>query len=161
MKIENMAKGRLTESLVEQLFRESGNRIFRFGYEAILQDLTQLERGFDRRTETGEQIRSIPDFLVVGKNDSLSFVEVKLRSNLRLKEEDMWVLEKINKYWRAKIIFVNCIEKPYFRIAIPPYFENGALKLEPLIGQNEWYVNKDLYKECEDLIERFIFRKKK
>jgi hypothetical protein len=62
---ENILKARIAESLVEELLRESESRVYRFGYESILQNLTQVEKVFDRYNEVGEQIRSIPVFLVV------------------------------------------------------------------------------------------------
>lgn len=44
MEPENILKGRMAEGLVEELLKESGNKVYRFGYEAILQNLTQLEK---------------------------------------------------------------------------------------------------------------------
>mgnify|MGYP001617379854 FL=1 len=62
---ENILKGRMAEALVDELLRSSGNIVYRFGYEAVLQNLTQVERAFDGESEIGRQIRSIPDFLVL------------------------------------------------------------------------------------------------
>ena len=62
MNPESMLKGRMGETLVEELLRQSGNIVYRFGYEAIVQNLTQLEENFDRYSEVGERIRGLPQF---------------------------------------------------------------------------------------------------
>lgn len=41
MNPESMLKGRIAEALVEELLRQSGNIVHRFGYEAIVQNLVQ------------------------------------------------------------------------------------------------------------------------
>lgn len=64
---ENILKGRIGESLVSEMLREAGNQVYKFGYESTLQNLTQLEKVFDRHSDTGEKIRAIPDFLVINK----------------------------------------------------------------------------------------------
>jgi hypothetical protein len=68
MNPENMLKGRIAETLIEELLRQSGNIVYRFGYEAIVQNLVQLEESFDRNSEVGERIRVIPDFIVIDKD---------------------------------------------------------------------------------------------
>jgi hypothetical protein len=121
MNPESMLKGRMAETLVEELLRQSGNIVYRFGYEAIIQNLTQLEESFDRYSEVGERIRVIPDFIVIDKKGKPVFVEVKFRWRPELHKEDYKMLDKINRFWSAKIIFINCWEQPYFRISDPPY----------------------------------------
>jgi len=79
MNPESMLKGRMAETLTEELLRQSGNAVYRFGYEAIVQNLAQLANSFDRYSEVGERIRAIPDFIIVDKNGKPDFVEVKFR----------------------------------------------------------------------------------
>jgi hypothetical protein len=82
---ENVIKGRIAEALVEELLRRFRNKVYRFGYESILQNLTQTDSGFDRysRNGNGEQVRSIPDFVVVNSAGTSFFVEVKFRADPR------------------------------------------------------------------------------
>ena len=40
---EGILKGRMAETLIEELLKKSGNTVYRFGYEAIMQNLTQLQ----------------------------------------------------------------------------------------------------------------------
>ncbi len=131
---ENLLKGRMAEALVEELLKRSGNKVYHFGYESVLQNLTQVERAFDRETEIGQQIRSIPDFLVLNQTGKPFFVEVKFRSDPEWKFGDgITVLRNIERFWKAKVIVVT-LQKPYFRVADPPYFDSqgqpGFVSLE-------------------------------
>lgn len=43
MEPENIIKGRIAEAIIEELLRTSGNKVYRFGYESILQNLIQTD----------------------------------------------------------------------------------------------------------------------
>src|SRR3989338_4324772 len=126
MNSESMLKGRMAETLFEELMRQSGNIVYRFGYEAIVQNLTQLEEKFDRYSDVGERIRAIPDFIVIDKKGNPTFVEVKFRWNGRFdSERDSERIQNMLKFWQAKFVLVNCWEQPYFRISEPPYLDRN------------------------------------
>ena len=147
----------MAETLFEELMRQSGNAVYRFGYEAIVQNLTQLEDKFDRYSEVGERIRAIPDFIVVDKKGKPIFVEVKFRWKSELHKNDYNILEKIDKFWRAKIIFVNCWEQPYFRVANPPYIDKKKnLVIKPLLEETDWEIDKELYEVYEELVHKYL-----
>jgi len=157
MKSENLLKGRMAETLVEELLKQSGNIVYRFGYEAIVQNLAQLDEKFDRFTEIGERIRLIPDFIVVNKKGKPAFVEAKFRWKPEIHRDDYKNFEKINNFWGAKIILVNCWEQPYFRISDPPYFDkNKKLILRPLLREKDWEITQELYFEYEELVRRYL-----
>lgn len=157
MDIENMLKGRMAETLVEELLRKSKNIVYRFGYEAIVQNLTQLNGSYDRKSEEGERLRVMPDFIVIDKKGKPVFVEVKFRWKPELHDDDYEMLEKIDKLWSAKIIFVNCSEWPYFRLSDPPYIDkNHNLILRPLLEEITWEIDEKIYNECEDLVFRYL-----
>lgn len=157
MKSESLLKGRMAETLVEELLKQSGNIVYRFGYESIVQNLAQLEDKFDRFTEVGERLRLIPDFIVINKKGKPIFVEAKFRWKPELHQDDYKNFEKINDYWKAVIVLVNCWEKPYFRITDPPYFDrNKKLILKPLIKVKDWAINLNLYDEYEELVRRYL-----
>ena len=105
---EGMLKGRMAETLVDEMLRKSGNTVYRFGYEAIMQNLTQIKRSFDAHSEVGERIRAIPDFIVIDGKGNPIFLEVKFRRNGKLHDDDRARLQKIGTFWSAKIIFVGC-----------------------------------------------------
>lgn len=154
---ESMLKGRMAETLVEELLKHSGNIVYRFGYEAIVQNLVQLESVFDRNSEVGERIRAIPDFIVIDSKGNPSFLEVKFRWKPELNEKDYSRLDKIAKFWNAQIVFVNCWEQPYFRITEPPYVDKkGKLVAKPLLEEKPWKIDKAIYNEYEELVHRYL-----
>jgi hypothetical protein len=160
---ENMLKGRMAETLVDEMLKKSGNLVYRFGYEAVLQNLTQIESSFDRHSEVGERLRAIPDFVVIDKAGEPSLVEVKFRRDPSDAPHDETIerLERVEQYWNALIIFVNAVEKPYFRICKPPYFKNFSqpkrgLVFEPLTSVAEWNITGELYAEYEALVEKYF-----
>lgn len=157
MEPEGMLKGRMAETLIEELLRDSGNKIYRFGYEAILQNLTQIEKSFDGAGETGNRIRAIPDFIVIDQKGNPIFLEVKFRWNAQLHENDHERLLRIRNFWNAKIVFVNCSKKPYFQISNPPYFDDdGSFVSRPLTEESAWKIDPDTYNKFEDLVEKYL-----
>jgi hypothetical protein len=159
---ENMLKGRMAESLVEELLKKSGNSVYRFGYEAIIQNLTQIKKSFDAHCDAGERISAIPDFIVIAENGDPVFVEVKYRRDGKLHNDDRKRLERINDFWNAKIIFVNGTKKPYFQITNPPYLDSkGELACHPLIEEKAWKIDPRVYEEFEGLVEKYLVPKLK
>lgn len=154
---ENMLKGRMVESMVEEMLRKFGNTVYRFGYEAILQNLTQIEKSFNHYNDAGERIHCIPDFIVLDNNKEPIFLEVKFRSNGELHENDKRRLEKIKEFWNAKILFVNCTKKPYFEIVNPPSCDkDGKIQKEELSRELYWQFDKKIYNDFEDLVEKYL-----
>lgn len=156
MKPENMLKGRMAETLFEELIKQSGNVVYRFGYEAIVQNLVQLEKTFDRYGDVGKRIRSIPDFIVLDKNGVPALVEVKFRFRPELHPDDPSKFELIEKFWQAKLVLVNCWEQPYFRIANPPYIKDKKLVSCPLIEEKSWGIDTKIYDEFEILVHKYL-----
>lgn len=154
---ENILKGRMAESLVEELLKQCGNKVYRFGYEAVLQNLTQIETSFEKDNEVAERIRVIPDFLVIDREGKPAFAEVKFRWQPEWHKDDFLKLERISKFWQAKIILVNCSQKPYFRTSEPPYFdENRKLLAIPLEEDRNLKVEKNILEEFEKLVEKYL-----
>ena len=154
---EKILKGRMAETLVEELLRESGNTVYRFGYEAIMQNLPQLKKSFDTDDDTVERIRAIPDFIVIDKNNRPLLLEVKYRWNSNLHDDDHERLRRIKEYWKAKMIFVNRIEKPFFRVSNPPYVDDaGNLQWKPLIKDTDWKISTEVYEKFEGLVDKYL-----
>ena len=154
---ENMLKGRMAETLVDDLLKQSGNNVYRFGYEAILQNLTQIQQTFARHTDAGERIRAIPDFIVVDKEGNPIFLEVKFRWDSKPHDEDLEKFKRIGELWKATMIIVNRSTKPYFRISKPPYLdEKGSFIWEPLLENKCWKIDKTVYEKFEDLVEKYL-----
>jgi hypothetical protein len=154
---ESMLKGRMAETLIEELLKKSGNTVYRFGYEAIMQNLVQIKKSFDAHSDAGERIRAIPDFIVIDGKGEPIFVEVKFRWNGKLHEDDQLRLKRIGSFWNAKIIFVNSSCKPFFQIASAPYIDDsGKLVCKPLSEDQAFKLNPDVYAEFEGLVEKYL-----
>lgn len=154
---ESMLKGRMAETLFEEMMKASGNTIYRFGYEAILQNISQLREKFDRYGAAGEKIRSIPDFIVLDKENKPIFVEVKYRWNSQAHPDDVKRFDMLRELWGATVVLVSCHEKPYFRVTRPPYFVDGSqLLTAPLLSATEFNVKPEIYEKYEVLVEKYL-----
>jgi hypothetical protein len=148
----NIIKGRIAEALVEELLRACGNNVYRFGYESLLQNLVQADSNFDRRTKNGQQVRSIPDFVVVNSCGKATFMEVKFRSDPDWLKAQL--LRRIEEFWHAKVVLVT-ITKPYFRVAMLDPSSDGCL-FEPLEADRDFNITHADLKQFEPLVRRFL-----
>lgn len=99
----NMIKGRIAETLIQELFLSLGYNVFRYGMENTIPGIMELLKGI--KTEVADEIRRMPDFVVQNpKNSSVYFVEVKFRKSgvFRLKD-----LPRDYPYHNAFIILVS------------------------------------------------------
>lgn len=160
--LENITKGRIAETLVNELLRRAGFRVYRFGYEAVLQNLTQTEHNILRgEDDVVRQIRSIPDFLVV-KSKPL-FVEVKFKSRWKLSLDENAVedrdillqLDRIAHFWKAKVIFITT-EQPYFRVSGPPYHDGKKIIFADLVTDQDFEIPCGTFAEFNDLVRKYL-----
>lgn len=151
-------KGRMAESLVYDLLRESGNEAYRIGFEAALPGLTRINEVFNRHSAIGEKIRLIPDFFVLNKHGDPYLVEVKFRWSPTGHESDPERLRLIAKFWQeAVVVFVNCARQPYFRYTIFPFFDKkGGITLYPLDEFPPLRISENLLEKYEALVEKYL-----
>lgn len=159
----NIIKGKLAENLVEQLLKASGCRVYRLGSDAVLENVVQLEDEFDKDSELGKKIASIPDLMVMGQREKPVLVEVKFRTDPESLEEEL-LLEKdsLENFWQAKIVLVTTKAKPYFRVLTPPYFSKEKREGWPIPVPNWKSLEKDpdlgcdakTLKKFEDLLKK-------
>lgn len=149
-----MIKGRIAEALIEELLRASGNKVYRFGYESILQNLVQNGSQFDRHSRNGEQLRSIPDFVVVNDEGKPFFVEVKFRADPAWLLKDLRV-RQVREYWQAKLILVTT-SKPYFRVVDSQSLFENELLFAALETDPDFNVRRRPLEKCEPLVKRFL-----
>jgi len=141
MNPESILKGRMAESLVSEILREAGNQVYKFGYESTLQNLTQVEKVFDRHSEKGEPF----------------FVEVKFRWHQEWHKDDSKMLKRLSDFWRPIIIFVNCYKKPYFLITKSPYYDkNKELKGWPLEKADYLNIPADIMEKYNALVKKYL-----
>lgn len=76
----NMIKGRIAETLIQELFLSLKYNVFRYGMEHTVPGITELLKGV--KSEVAYQIRKMPDFVIQhSKTKDVFFVEVKFRAN--------------------------------------------------------------------------------
>ena len=147
---ENVIKGKLAESMVEQLLKANGCRVYRLGSDSVLENIVQLEDEFDKDSVLGKKIASIPDLMVMGIREKPILVEVKFRTDPESLEEEL-LLEKepLERFWESKIIMVTIKEKPYFRVLTPPYFSKEKREGWPIPIPNWRALEKDPDLGCD------------
>lgn len=98
-----MIKGRIAETLIQELFLSLGYSVFRYGMENTVPGIMELLKGV--RSDVANEIRRMPDFVVQNpKNGEVYFVEVKFRANGEFRYAD---LPKDYPYTNAYIVLVS------------------------------------------------------
>src|SRR5689334_24906529 len=76
----SMIKGRIAETLIQELFLSLKYNVFRYGMENTIPGIMELLKGV--RSEVANEIRRMPDFVIQDpRNNEVYFVEVKFRAN--------------------------------------------------------------------------------
>src|SRR5690606_5025233 len=76
----NSIKGRVAETIIQELFLAHGFNVFHYGMERSIPGIAQLTRKTNGPVR--DKIRSMPDFVVQDpRNHKLHFVEVKYRAS--------------------------------------------------------------------------------
>ena len=99
----NMIKGRIAETLIQELFLSLGYNVFRYGMENTIPGIMELLKGV--RSDVAEDIKRMPDFVMQNpKTKDVYFVEVKFRANEEFNDNN---LPKNYPYENAYIIIVS------------------------------------------------------
>jgi hypothetical protein len=147
----NLIKGKITETLFEQMLRDSKNfTILAFGYENILPELAHRQ-GDIHAQETMEIIRRAPDFAVID-NDTheVYLVEVKYMMNPR-SDYILFHANRMYESWKPSYLFLATPEGFYFDKA-STILKNGGV-MSPLKNRK---ISKDLQDKYIRLLNDFI-----
>jgi len=99
----NMIKGRIAETLIQELFLSLKFNVFKYGMENTIPGIMDLLKGV--RSEVADEIKRMPDFVIQdNRNAAVYFVEVKFRANESFKYSN---LPKNYPYGNAYIIVVS------------------------------------------------------
>jgi hypothetical protein len=98
-----MIKGRIAETLIQELFLSLNYNVFRYGMENTIPGIMELLKGV--RSDVAQEIRRMPDFVIQNpETKDVYFVEVKFRASGEFKAKD---LPKDYPYTNAYIILVS------------------------------------------------------
>jgi hypothetical protein len=98
-----MIKGRIAETLIQELFLSLGYNVFRYGMENTIPGIMELLKGV--RSDVAQEIRRMPDFVMQNpKTKDVYFIEVKFRAS---GEFDLDDLHKNYPYTNAYIVLVS------------------------------------------------------
>lgn len=140
----NMIKGRIAETLIQELFLSLGYTVFRYGMENTIPGIMELLRGV--RNDVSMHIRRMPDFVVQNpKNGDVHFVEVKFRASESFTEKD---LGKDYPYDNAYIVLVS---KKHIKCITVEELRNGK-EISPT-SQNYLGRRKEFDLDKEVIIE--------
>ncbi|MCW7490968.1 hypothetical protein [Leptospira meyeri] len=99
----NMIKGRIAETLIQEMFLSLKFNVFRYGMENTIPGIMELLKGV--RSDVADEIRRMPDFVIQNpKTNEVFFIEVKFRANGEFRKKD---LPKEYPYNNAFIIVVS------------------------------------------------------
>src|SRR3989344_2472006 len=71
---EGMIKGRIAETLIEELFLSLGYNVFRYGMENTVPGVMKLLKGV--KSDVAENIKQMPDFVIQDKSGECYFIIV-------------------------------------------------------------------------------------
>ena len=144
-------KGNIAETIVEQMLKDSGYKVYRFGYEMILQNL----RGLDlKKSYVKNILTNMPDFIIIDNEGTPHFLEVKYRKEGFL-NKDKRKLDELGKWWGEGRIIVCSCKEPCFRTSrIKEFIKTGTLY--PLEEDRFLKVNKKVIKKYIPILKIYL-----
>jgi len=148
---KNFIKGKITELVFDQMFREAGQfTILPFGYERTLPELAQYSSEVKYKPVL-DNVRSAPDFVLISNDKTeVYMVEVKYRTNPS-KADLIEIVEKIRDRWESIWIFLATPDGFYFDSC------TNVVKKEGEIARLDFgWVPEDIQKKYLELMKEFI-----
>ena len=98
-----MIKGRIAETLIQELFLSLGYNVFHYGMENTIPGIMELLKGV--RSDVAQEIRRMPDFVVQNpRTRDVFFLEIKFRASGEFRLRD---LPENYPYENAYIVLVS------------------------------------------------------
>jgi hypothetical protein len=148
---EGMIKGRIAETLIEELFLSLGYNVFRYGMENTVPGIMELLKGV--RGDVADNIKRMPDF-VVQKGKDVFFVEVKFRKDEEFSRSDL------PKNYPFENAFFIIVSKKHIKCISFNELEEGK-KITPtshnyLGNRKEFELDKDVIIDFCDFAVKFF-----
>lgn len=151
--ISGVIKGRIAETIVEELFRSLGFQVFSYGMENSIPGIKDLLKGV--RGDVSKNIRQMPDF-VVFKDNQAHFIEVKYRASGELKLRD---IDRYGDYPFENALFVLITKRHIKCISYKELSEGKEITVtsQNYLGKRkEFDTDKDLIIEyCKYAVKFF------
>jgi hypothetical protein len=148
-----MIKGRIAETLIQELFLSLEYNVFRYGMENTIPGIMELLKGV--RSDVAQEIRRMPDFVIQDpKTKAVFFIEVKFRASGEFKFKD---LPKNYPYENAYIILVS---KKHIKCITVDELKGGK-EINPtsknyLGSRKEFDLDKDIIIDFCDFAVKFF-----
>ncbi|MEI7527107.1 MAG: hypothetical protein WCJ95_22345 [Mariniphaga sp.] len=148
-----MIKGRIAETLIQELFLSLGYNVFRYGMENTIPGIMELLKGV--RSDVSTHIRRMPDFVIQDpKSKAVYFIEVKFRASEEFSVKD---LPKDYPYTNAYIVLVS--KKHIKCITVAEILEGKEISPTSknyLGSRMEFDLDKDVIKDFCDFAVKFF-----
>lgn len=124
---KNLVKGRIAETLFEQMLREAGGfTVLAFGYENILPELA-IRQDQVKAKEAMEIIRRAPDYVVIdNKTHEVHLVEVKYMAKMQ-KSYILPTAQRMYQSWKPSWLFISSPQGFYFNRVSDIIKNNGTI----------------------------------
>lgn len=149
----SMIKGRIAETLIEELFLSLGFNVFRYGMENTVPGVMELLKGI--KNDVATNIRRMPDFVVQHpKNKEVYFVEIKFRRSEIFKKSDL-----SEDYPYKNCYFIIVSKKHIKCITYAELMNGGEVSSESknyLGNRKEFGLDKEVIKDFCDFAVKFF-----
>jgi hypothetical protein len=149
----NMIKGKIAETLIQELFLQMKYSVFRYGMENTVPGVMDLLKGV--KSEVAEEIKRMPDFVIQDpKNGEVYFIEVKFRASGKFSFKDL-----PKGYAWENVFFVIVSRKHIKCITYQELKEGKDITPESrnyLGNRKEFETDKDTIKEFCDFALTFF-----
>ena len=115
---EGMIKGRIAETLIEELFLSLEFNVYRYGMENTVPGIMKLLK--EVRSDVAQMIRKMPDFVIQNtKTGEVFFIEVKFRAN------EEFSISDIDKDYPFENAFFIIVSKKHIKCLSYPELKDG------------------------------------
>lgn len=148
-----MIKGRIAETLIQELFLSLGYNVFRYGMENTIPGIMELLKGV--KSDVATEIRRMPDFVVQNPRTSdVYFIEVKFRASETFRKIDL------PKDYPFKNAYIVLVSKRHIKCITVNELENGK-EITPLTrnylgNRKEFQLDNEVIKEFCDFAIQFF-----
>ncbi len=150
---KGMIKGRIAETLIQELFLTLGYNVFRYGMENTIPGIMELLKG--SHSEVALQIRKMPDFVIQNPHTKeFYFVEVKFRTSEKFNFKDL------DKNYPYENVYIVLVSKKHIKCITIAELKQGK-EITPdsqnyLGNRKEFELNKEVIIDfCEFAVQFF------